>query len=71
MSAHYFGLLQMVLSEHQVSLPVDSDRMNQWATTVLDVAKSKRGNHAGGQELYLYLRNKFMKCYNIRCGVKL
>lgn len=35
------------------------------------MAKSEHGNHDRGQESYLYLRNKFMKCYSIRCGVKL
>lgn len=61
----------MVLSEHQVLLPVETDGGRGWVTEILDVTKSEHGNQDQGEESYLYLRNKFMKCYSIRCGVKL
>lgn len=52
MSARYFGLLQMVLSEHQVLLPVETDGGRWWVTEILDVTKSEHGNQDQGQESY-------------------
>lgn len=72
MSAHvYFGLFQMVLSEHQVLLPVETDGGEYQVCGSLDGTGSERGNHSQGRESYLYLKNNFMKCCSIQCGDEL
>lgn len=56
MSAHYFGLLQMVLSEHKVLLPVETDGGKWWVTKILDVTKSGHGNQDQGPRVILVFK---------------